>query len=74
MICIVCKSGRTNPGTVTDSFRKGETLVVVKDIPADVCTQCGEPYIDGEVARALERLVDDAVRKGTEVQILRYAA
>jgi hypothetical protein len=46
----------------------------VKDIPAQICGQCGEPYIDGEVAKALERLVDDAVRKGTEVQILRYAA
>jgi YgiT-type zinc finger domain-containing protein len=74
MICLMCKSGETVPGTVTESFRKGATMVIVKDIPAQVCGQCGEPYFDGEVAKAIERLVTDAVRKGTEVEILRYAA
>jgi len=74
MICLMCRTGETAPGTVTDSFRKGDTLVIVKDIPAQVCTQCGEPYLDGEVAEVIEKLVEDAVRSGAEVQILRYAA
>jgi len=72
--CVFCKSGTATPGKTTASFTRGETIVIVKDIPADVCGQCGEPYIDGEVAKALERLVDDAVRKGIQVEILRYAA
>ena len=74
MICLMCKTGETKPGMVTESFRKAATIVIVKDIPAQVCGQCGEPYFDGDVAEAIEKLIDDAVRKGAEVEILRYAA
>ena len=74
MICLMCRSGETKPGTVTHTFHKGATIVIVKDIPAQVCGQCGEPYFDGEVAQVIEDLVNDAVRKGAEVEILRYVA
>ncbi len=74
MICLMCKTGETKPGMVTHSFQKGATIVIVKDIPAQVCGQCGEPYFDGDVAKVIENLVNDAVRKGAEVEILRYAA
>ena len=72
--CTMCKSGETKPGKATESFTRGETIVIVKDIPAQVCSQCGEPYFDGDVAKVIEQLVNDAVRKGAEVEILRYAA
>jgi YgiT-type zinc finger domain-containing protein len=73
MICLACQ-GETEPGTVTHSFQKGTTTVIVKDVPAEVCRQCGESYLSSEVAQVLEDLVNDAVRKGAEVEILHYAA
>jgi YgiT-type zinc finger domain-containing protein len=74
MKCVICKHGETKPGTATMSFQEGNTTVVVKEVPADICRTCGEPYMDGEVAKVIERLLDEAVRKGVEVEILRYAA
>ena len=72
--CVICRRGDRQPGKVTHTFHRGETLVVIRDIPADVCDVCGEAYFSSEVAKVIEGLVNDAVRKGTEVQILRYAA
>jgi YgiT-type zinc finger domain-containing protein len=73
MICLMCQ-GETQPGTVTHSFQRGTTTVIVKDIPAQVCSQCGEPSFGGEVAKLIEGLVNDAVGKGAEWEILRYVA
>jgi YgiT-type zinc finger domain-containing protein len=74
MDCIICKHGETKPGKVIQTFHRGGTVVVVKDIPADVCGACGEPYISAVVTRVIQRWVDDAVGKGIELEILRYAA
>lgn len=42
MRCVICKQGETREGTTSISFdRDGMTLVVV-DVPAPVCTDCGE--------------------------------
>jgi YgiT-type zinc finger domain-containing protein len=74
MKCVICRRGDTEPGRTTMSFQSGESTVIVKNVPADICRICGEPYMSTEVALVIENLVNDAVRKGAEVEILRYAA
>jgi hypothetical protein len=37
-------------------FRWGERLVVIDDVPATVCLQCGEQYFDATVSEAMEKL------------------
>jgi YgiT-type zinc finger domain-containing protein len=74
MDCVICRRGNRTPGKVTHTFHRGETIMVIRDIPADVCDVCGEPYLSSEVAKVIEKLVNDAVSKGAEVEILRYAA
>jgi len=34
----------------------GGTLVIIKDVPAAVCQQCGEEYLSSSVYKELERL------------------
>jgi hypothetical protein len=34
----------------------GDTLVVIKNVPAGVCEQCGEKYLSSSVYKELERL------------------
>ncbi|MEK7796140.1 MAG: type II toxin-antitoxin system MqsA family antitoxin, partial [Pseudomonadota bacterium] len=45
MKCALCKQGDTKPGTVTVTLQRGETTVILKDVPADVCEHCGEYYL-----------------------------
>lgn len=63
-----------SPGTTTVTLERGATTIVVKDVPADVCEACGEAYLDEAVTRAVFALGEDAVKRGAEVEILRYAA
>ena len=74
MRCVLCKQGNTSRGETTVTLTRGDTTVVIKGVPAEVCDNCDEPYLDEEAsAWALER-AEQAVRNGVEVEIIRYAA
>ncbi len=74
MRCVICKTGETAPGTATVTLQRGETTLLVKNVPAEVCRNCGEYYLDDAVARKLYRHAQAAVNRHAEVEILRYAA
>jgi len=74
MNCVICKTRDTRPGTVTVTLQRGETTVVIKDPPAEVCRNCGEYYLDDEVARKVYGQAEDAANRHAEVEILRYDA
>jgi YgiT-type zinc finger domain-containing protein len=74
MTCAICKHGETRPGEVTVSLQRGETTVIFKGVPADVCENCGEYYLSEKVARQVMQRAEEAVKSGAEVEILRFAA
>ena len=74
MRCVICKTGETRPGKTTVTVQRGETTVMIKDTPAEVCENCGEYYLEEAVARTVYRQADEAVQHHAEVAILRYAA
>ncbi len=74
MKCVLCKQGETRRGKVTVTLQRGETTVIIRGVPADVCENCGEYYLRENVTGEVLALGEDAVRKGAEVEILRYAA
>ena len=74
MNCPICRSGEFEPGTATVMLNRDDTVVIVKNVPADVCNQCGEYVLNEEVADRVSTLADGAVKRGAEVEILRYAA
>jgi YgiT-type zinc finger domain-containing protein len=74
MSCVICKSGTTHGGFVTVTLQRGETTVILKQVPADVCDNCGEYYLSSEVTAQVLEKAESAVRSGAEVEILRFAA
>ncbi len=74
MECVLCKSGRTEPGTTTVTMTRGSTTVVIKDVPSDLCSNCGEPYLDDDTSKWVLERAEQAVAQGVEVEIIRYAA
>ena len=74
MKCVICKNGETEPGSTIFTFTDDETIVVVKDVPAKICDNCGEEYLDSETTR---RLLDGSVGEvnhDVEVQVRDYAS
>lgn len=74
MDCVVCKTGQTKPGETTVTLQRGQTTVIIKGVPADVCDNCSEYYLSEEISDRLLDRAEEAVRSGAEVEILRYAA
>ena len=74
MKCPICKHGETAPGTATVTLERGLTTLVVKDVPDQVCENCGEEYVGEEVAGRLLREAEERERAGTEINVRHYRA
>ena len=69
----MCKHGQTAPGLVTVILQRGNTTVVLKDVPADVCDNCGEYYLSEDMTSTVMSFAEEAVAKNAEVEIIRFA-
>ena len=61
MECIICKNRTTNKGFVNVPIVREDRIIFIKNIPAEICNNCGEYYIDREVAKEIygKALVDE---------------
>lgn len=73
MKCFYCK-GETIETTTKFIVDLGRCVVIVKNVPARVCQQCGETSYSNEVAQQLEKIVE-AVKRSimSEVAIVEYS-
>ena len=53
MKCVICKHGETELSTTTMTLERGGAVVAFKEVPAQVCTNCGEAYVDEEISAKL---------------------
>ncbi len=68
-LCPLC-GGKKISGTTTYSVDLGFGVVVVRNVPASICDQCGEEWIAADTARDLERLVEEARQKRLQVEVV----
>lgn len=62
MRCAVCRLGSTTPGRATVTLEHDGTVLVVRGVPAEICTNCSEEYIAETVAAHLLDEIAGAVR------------
>ncbi len=74
MTCVLCRFGTTGSGIVTVTLQRGDTTIILKGVPADVCDNCGEYYLSEVIASQVLARAEDAARNGAEVEIARFAA
>jgi len=74
MKCVICKQAEPVPGTTTVTLERGRLTFVVKEVPALVCPNCGEDYVDEDVAAELLRTAEEVARSGALVDVRQYAA
>ncbi|MCZ8120341.1 MAG: type II toxin-antitoxin system MqsA family antitoxin [Microcystis sp. LE18-22.4A] len=74
MECVICKHGTTRSGFVTVTLERDDCIVILKQVPADVCQNCGEYYLSESVTAEVLQKAEDAVNKGAGVEIIRYVA
>jgi len=69
--CPLC-GGEKQPGTTTFAVDLKFGVVVVREVPAFVCTKCGDAWIDDPVAAKLESIVTSARRKHAAVEVTHW--
>ena len=60
--CYFCR-GTVEGKRITHVHRWGDQVIILEDVPADVCLQCGEVYLSPDVLEAMDRLVNGEVNE-----------
>ena len=70
MECVICKNGYTRPGHVIFTLEREGGLVVFKNVPALVCENCGNFYLDAGTTQMLLDRAGKALDKGVEIEVI----
>ena len=74
MECIICKNGKTKLGMVSVVLQRDESTIILKNVPADICENCGEYYLTESITGKVLEKAEEAIKHGAEVEILKFAA
>ena len=70
--CPVC-GGRVKHGQAAVPFVLPNAVVLIKDVPAEICSSCHEPYTTGKVTDRIMKLLEPLRAIQAEVLILSYS-
>lgn len=73
MTCFICK-GRIEHKLTNFTVDLGHCIVIVKNVPSEVCTQCGEVSYSHDVAKRLEKIVAAMEKSLTEIAVVNFDA
>ena len=73
--CYFCKGAVTSQPTSVD-FWWGDDLKIIENVPAGICSQCGEKYFESAVYKEMERLAQAGGKPARRfsVDVLKYTA
>jgi YgiT-type zinc finger domain-containing protein len=70
--CPIC-GGNFEPGFTTISKDNDNNLIVFRKVPALICSNCGEEYIEDSVLQQIEKKLAKPIDKYNQVEILAYS-
>jgi len=72
MICFLCK-GSMQDGFSNFTADMGKCIVIIKNVPSQVCGQCGEVSYCDDTAKRLEDIVHSITKPvSTEIAVVSY--
>jgi YgiT-type zinc finger domain-containing protein len=72
MKCQICRKGVTAKGKVTVTLERDDMTLVIKKVPANVCQNCGEEYVEESTSKQLLKTAEEAARMGVHVDIRNF--
>ncbi len=71
MNCVMCK-GKLEHGIINHIVDIEGHITIIKNVPAQICKQCGESFIEHSVAIKIEELLEKYTNNNVEVLIIAY--
>lgn len=72
MICLICRQAKIVDGLTSITFERGEMKVGFNNVPARICSSCGEAYVEEEVAVQLLREMAEMSEAGIRDVVREY--
>ena len=66
----MCKSGETKPGKSTVKLTIGDSAIVFKNVPSEICHDCSEEYISDENTKTILATSKESAKKGIASEII----
>ena len=70
--CSVC-FGNKKVGTTTLTVDYKSGVLVVRNVPADICSQCGAEWIADTIAAKLETVADNARNAKKQIEVVDFS-
>ena len=62
------------PGKVTVKLERGDAIILIRDVEAEVCDICGNYMLDQATTRKVLEMADERFNTGTELEIIKLKA
>jgi YgiT-type zinc finger domain-containing protein len=72
-LCPLC-GGELRDGTTTVPFFIKGKVIVIKEVPAEICADCSEAYMKSSVVSRAESLLDKLDELDSEMSIIHFKA
>jgi YgiT-type zinc finger domain-containing protein len=72
-VCPLC-SGSLEKGETTFTVDFGTGVVVIRDVPATICSLCGMEWLDDITTDKIEVIVKEAKKKHSVVEVMSLSA
>ncbi|MEP0814185.1 MAG: type II toxin-antitoxin system MqsA family antitoxin [bacterium] len=73
MKCVICKTGETKLGETTVKLEKNGGIFIFRGVPAEVCDNCGEAYLDEATSQSIYDSIAASAGENTEITVRRFA-
>ena len=74
MKCVICQHGDTENGFSTVTLERNESVLVFKQVPADICDNCGEVYLESAINQALFCQAEKELQRGVFLEMVNFSA
>ena len=71
--CPLCKT-RMNKGKTELMLKRDRSVVVIEDVPALVCPQCGEASIDSLTSQIAYEMAEKEIQRGVALEFCTFRA
>ena len=72
MNCIICRQAELIDGFTSILFERDEFRLLMRNVPAQVCPNCGEALVDEDVAAELLKKTEDVFEQGLQDEVRDY--
>jgi YgiT-type zinc finger domain-containing protein len=59
-LCVLC-GGKLEATTITHEVKRGTHISLFQNVPAKICSECRDIWIDDEVLEQIDRLIESGV-------------